>query len=58
MQQLVQCTARVIRHQDLHLTFRKVLDVFIKRAGFAVFPLSGAVGCLVFLVTKHAPAVH
>src|SRR5271166_2005295 len=54
----MQCAARVISHQDLHLSLGKVLDVFIERAGLTVFALRGAVGCLVLLVTKKSLAVH
>ena len=30
MKQSVQCTLRVIRHQDLHLSLGKILDVLVK----------------------------
>ena len=34
MQVRMESSARVIRHQNFHLTFRQVLDVLVERARF------------------------
>ncbi len=52
VQQLVQRATRVIRHENLHLSFGKILDVLIQGARLPVFTLDRAVGWLVLLVAE------
>src|SRR5579883_2314930 len=58
MQQGMESAQRIVRHQDFHLTFRKILDVFVKRAGFPALTVCSASRFLVFLVAEQLPALH
>ena len=54
----MQCSTRVVSHQDLHLGLGKILDVFIQRARFFFFTIDSAFGLFVLLVAKQFPPLH
>ena len=53
VEQLVQGPLCVIRHQDFHLAFGKVFDVFVQGAGFLALSDSAAAGLFVLFPRKE-----
>src|SRR5260370_17864342 len=58
VQQLMQRTAPVIGHQNLHLPLGEILDVFVESACLAVFTLNRAIRRPVFLIAKQPASIH
>src|SRR6266446_10522602 len=58
MQQCVERPPRIIGHQDLHLSFWQVLDVFVQCSGLLVLALYSAAGFLVLFKSEQLPTVH
>src|SRR6266849_7617362 len=54
----VEGPARVIRHQNLHLTFWQILDVLIERACFRSLDVDRSACLLISLESKELPSLH
>lgn len=54
----VQCAARVIRHQNLQLAFRQILDVFVKGACFSRLNINCPTCFLVSFESEELPSLH
>src|SRR5216684_7956495 len=58
MQVGVQRSARVIGHQNLHLTFRQILDVLVESAGFRGLDINRPTGLLISFEPEELPPLH
>src|SRR5260370_10534258 len=57
MQVGVQRSARVIGHQNLHLTFRQILDVLVERARFRGLDVNRPACLLVSFIFEEPPTL-
>src|SRR6202158_4698518 len=57
MQVRMESSARVVRHQNFHLTFRQVLDVLVERARFGGLNIDRAACLLISLVSEELPTL-
>ncbi len=58
MQVGVQRSARIIGHQNLHLTFWEILDVLVERARFRGLDINRPACLLISFICEELPTLH